>query len=147
MWNASTSRKREKDTQMAKTVVGLFRSVSDAQTVVSELVSAGFDRNDISVLAKSEGDHDTEYHTERGSTDKGDVAGGAMKGAGTGAAIGGGFGLIAGLASLAIPGFGPVIAAGPLAAALTGAGIGAAMSCARLEVERNASTAAIAEPV
>jgi uncharacterized protein (TIGR02271 family) len=49
-----------------------------------------------------------------------------MKGAGTGAAIGGGLGLVAGLASLAIPGFGPVIAAGPIASALAGAGIGAA---------------------
>ena len=46
--------------------------------------------------------------------------------AGTGAAIGGGLGLLAGLAALAIPGFGPVIAIGPIATALAGAGIGAA---------------------
>jgi uncharacterized protein (TIGR02271 family) len=47
------------------------------------------------------------------------------KGAGIGAAIGGLGGLLLGLGALAIPGIGPVIAAGPLAAALAGAGIGA----------------------
>jgi hypothetical protein len=47
------------------------------------------------------------------------------KGAGIGAAIGGLGGLLVGLGALAIPGIGPVVAAGPLLAALTGAGVGA----------------------
>jgi uncharacterized protein (TIGR02271 family) len=47
------------------------------------------------------------------------------KGAGIGAALGGLGGLLVGLGALAIPGIGPVIAAGPIAAALAGAGIGA----------------------
>jgi uncharacterized membrane protein len=46
-------------------------------------------------------------------------------GAGIGAAIGGLGGLLVGLGALAVPGVGPVIAAGPLLAALTGAGVGA----------------------
>nr|MBK7064554.1 DUF1269 domain-containing protein [Deltaproteobacteria bacterium] len=49
----------------------------------------------------------------------------AMAGAGIGAVAGGIGGLIVGLVALPIPGLGPVIAAGPIAAALTGAGIGA----------------------
>jgi uncharacterized protein (TIGR02271 family) len=67
-------------------------------------------------------------------SDNGGTRGGASgadgsdvaKGAGIGAAIGGIGGLLLGLGALAIPGIGPVVAAGPLAAALTGAGIGAA---------------------
>jgi uncharacterized protein (TIGR02271 family) len=47
------------------------------------------------------------------------------KGAGIGAAIGGLGGLLLGLGALAIPGIGPVVAAGPIVAALTGAGVGA----------------------
>jgi hypothetical protein len=47
------------------------------------------------------------------------------EGAGAGAAIGCLTGLVAGLASLAIPGFGPIIAAGPIAAFIAGTGIGA----------------------
>jgi uncharacterized protein (TIGR02271 family) len=54
-----------------------------------------------------------------------DTGGNAGKGAVAGGALGGAAGLIAGLAGLAIPGIGPIIAAGPIAAALAGAGIGA----------------------
>jgi hypothetical protein len=50
---------------------------------------------------------------------------GAATGAGVGAAMGGIAGLLVGLGALAIPGIGPVLAAGPVIAALGGAGIGA----------------------
>lgn len=50
---------------------------------------------------------------------------GAVTGAGTGGVIGGALGWIAGIGALAIPGFGPFIAAGPIMAALSGAAIGA----------------------
>lgn len=60
----------------------------------------------------------------------GDPEEGASTGAGTGATLGtvlgGGAGLLAGLGMLAIPGIGPIVAAGWLVAALTGAGVGAA---------------------
>jgi uncharacterized protein (TIGR02271 family) len=62
-----------------------------------------------------------EYVEEEGHEQIEDMA----KGAGTGALFGGLAGLLVGLTALAIPGLGPVIASGPLAAAIAGAGIGA----------------------
>ena len=50
---------------------------------------------------------------------------GATIGAGTGGAVGGTIGLLAGIGALAIPGLGPFIAAGPIMAALSGGAIGA----------------------
>ena len=110
---------------MAKTVVGLMESPREAESVVRELTaSCGCDRADIGLMARgSEGDTGTTTRTS--SEDSGNVGSGALKGAGTGAAIGGVLGLVAGAASLAIPGVGPIIAAGPIASALAGAGIGA----------------------
>jgi len=103
---------------MARTVVALYDDGSDAQRAVQDLVDSGFDRESISVLAR---------HIEEGeATPSGNQA---AEGAGIGAAIGlvfGGVGgLLVGLGALAIPGIGPIVAAGPLIAALTGAGIGA----------------------
>ena len=94
---------------MTRTVVGLFRDPVEAQVAVRDLELAGFAQSDISVVTR-EGSA-SEEHTS-----------GAMKGA----AIGGVAGALLGLAALAIPGIGPVLAAGPIAAALTGAGVGAA---------------------
>ena len=93
---------------MAKLVVGLFDTVDQANHVVAELEARGFRREDINLVG--------------GGKQRIEV----VSGAGEGAAIGGGLGLVAGLAALAIPGVGPVIAAGPVAVALTGAGFGAA---------------------
>ena len=109
---------------MAKTVVGLIENADEAQVVVQELVDCGIERSAIGLMANdsstSAGDQVT-----GGTAEGDDMAEGALKGAGTGAALGGVAGLLAGAAALAIPGFGPIIAAGPIAAALTGAGIGA----------------------
>jgi hypothetical protein len=52
---------------------------------------------------------------------------GATAGAGSGAVIGGVLGWLAGIGSLAIPGVGPFIAAGPIVAALAGVGVGGAI--------------------
>jgi len=93
--------------------------MDSAIAVVNRLVNAGFDRNDISVIANDRDNRYSSYIDQ--DTDGDDVA----KGAGIGAALGGLGGLLVGLGALAIPGIGPVIAAGPLAAALAGAGIGA----------------------
>jgi uncharacterized protein (TIGR02271 family) len=109
---------------MAKTVVGLMNTSREAESVVQDLVaSCGCDRADIGLMARG-----TQGEATGGGTtgdNHSEVASGALKGAGTGAAVGGVLGLVAGAASLAIPGIGPIIAAGPLAAALAGAGIGA----------------------
>jgi uncharacterized protein (TIGR02271 family) len=109
---------KQRRREMAKTVIGLFDSTSEAREVVQELLNSGFRSDDISVVSRENG----EYVTERGE----DRTSGAAMGAGAGAAVGGLGGLLVGLSALAIPGVGPVIAAGPLATTLAGAGIGAA---------------------
>src|SRR5688500_2026147 len=103
-----------------KTIVGLFDNYSDAQSAVSELEAAGFDRDSISVFANrgdQPGGGSSAASTESGS----DTAERTM----AGAVAGGGVGLLAGLALAMIAGVGPILAGGPLAAGLTGAGIGA----------------------
>jgi uncharacterized membrane protein len=109
-----------------KTVVGTYNNIQTAYAVANDLVNAGYNRNDISVIAS---DTKSEYapyvdasrvNTTYVNKDE-DVA----TGAGIGAVIGGLGGLLVGLGALAIPGVGPVIAAGPILAALTGAGVGA----------------------
>lgn len=103
-----------------KTIVGVFNSVSDAQRAVQDLEAEGISRNDISVVAnKNATDYDTLDAQDKGS----DVAADA----GIGAAIGGVGGLLLSAAgALTLPVIGPILAAGPIVAALTGAGIGAA---------------------
>lgn len=108
---------------MSKTIVGMFDDASEARSVVQELTELGVPRDQISLMA-NRGDADAD--AERVSTPDANTTGeDAMSGAGIGAVAGGIGGLIVGLVALPIPGLGPVIAAGPLAAALTGAGIGA----------------------
>jgi len=104
---------------MTKTVIGTYKDMETAREVVKDLVNAGFDRSSISLIAN---DRDSRYASE---IDQGGDMDDTAKGAGIGAAIGGLGGLLLGLGALAIPGIGPVVAAGPLAAALAGAGIGA----------------------
>jgi uncharacterized membrane protein len=94
---------------MAKTVIGVFRNRSDADRAVEELRQKGFGR-DISIIARGEGERAGE----------GTVAEGVV----TGGTLGGLAGLLAGAGALAIPGVGPILAAGPIAGALTGAATG-----------------------
>lgn len=105
---------------MTTTLVALYDDVRTAHRVVNELTSRGFNRDSISVVAR---DVDEEYasYVDRDYKDGDDAA----EGAGIGAVIGGIGGLLVGLGALAIPGIGPVVAAGPIVAGLTGAGIGA----------------------
>jgi hypothetical protein len=99
----------------------LYDRLEDAQNAVSELVSAGFPRENISVVAA---DTEGKFKTYVGEPGE-DVGEGGATGAGVGAAVGGLGGLLIGLGALAIPGIGPVVAAGPIASALIGAGVGA----------------------
>src|SRR5690606_26843391 len=103
----------------------LMETSREAESVVQDLTrSCGCSRNDIGLMARG---GQGEASGGAGTTgDQGsEMASGALKGATGGAAIGGVLGLLAGVASLSIPGFGPFIAAGPIASALGGAGIGA----------------------
>ncbi|MDB4929391.1 MAG: rane protein [Myxococcaceae bacterium] len=106
---------------MAKTIVGLFDTAFEANALVREVVRLGIPRDHVSLMVSRVDESlspDTAPEVTTGSDD-------AMVGAGIGAVAGGGVGLLLGLVAFPIPGLGPVIAAGPIAAALTGAGIGA----------------------
>ena len=106
---------------MATTVIGLYDRLDDAQNAVSELVSAGFPRENISIVAA---DTEGKFKTYMGESSA-EGGEGVAPGAGVGAAVGGLGGLLVGLGALAIPGIGPVLAAGPIATALIGMGVGA----------------------
>ncbi len=106
-----------------KTIVGLFDDISDARNVVNDLISRGFDRNDISLVARNF-DATDEVAIEVDEADE--IVEGAAVGAVSGGLVGGMAGLLVGLGAFAIPGVGPIVAAGPIVATLTGAGIGAA---------------------
>ena len=112
---------------MAKTVVGLFDDFATAQNVVQDLVNAGFSRNDISIAANQTAAGNTGGATAGTATGAGE--GHAVgKDAGIGAGIGGAVGLLAGLGLMAIPGVGPILAAGPLAAAFGVGVVGSTIS-------------------
>lgn len=101
-----------------KTVTGLFDDYTDARAAVSALEERGVPSDDISIVSNNAGDR---YE----STNDSNAAEGAGTGAGIGAAVGGVGGLLAGLGVMAIPGVGPVVAAGWLAATAAGAAAGA----------------------
>lgn len=104
---------------MAQTVIGLFDTFGQAESAVHELETMGMPENRISVVASNNNDEYTQYRDTHPATATG-------TGASTGAVVGGLGGILLGLGLLAIPGLGPLAAAGPLVAGLTGAGVGAA---------------------
>lgn len=105
---------------ITQTLTGLFDRYDDAQRAVKDLEAAGVPHRDVSIVANNgRGEHAEAVAS--------DAAADAGAGAGIGAAIGGAGGLLAGLGLLAIPGLGPVVAAGWLAATAVGAVGGAAI--------------------
>ncbi|QUS42097.1 hypothetical protein RPMA_27215 [Tardiphaga alba] len=110
---------------MTTTISRLYDNHSDAQAAVTKLEAAGVPHSDISIVANnSDGWFDGKKDRDGDGVD--DRAEAAGTGAGVGAGIGGAAGLLAGLGLLAIPGLGPVVAAGWLAATAVGAAAGAA---------------------
>jgi hypothetical protein len=100
-------------------VFGLYPGVEQAERAVDELVRSRFSNNDVSVLmADNQGSKDFahEKHTKAPE--------GTATGVAAGGALGGTLGLLAGIGALAIPGVGPLIAAGPIMGALAGVGVG-----------------------
>src|ERR1700760_461268 len=100
-------------------VYGIYATRSGAENGVDALTANGFRSEDISVLLQDnvgtkDFAHEKDTKAPEGTT-TGVVAGGV---------IGGTLGLLAGIGVLAIPGLGPLIAAGPVIAALTGVGSG-----------------------
>ena len=112
---------------MTVTISRLYDDYADAQRAVTRLESAGVAHSDISIVANnSDNWFDGSKKVDRDRDGMDDRAEGAGKGAGIGAGLGGAAGLLAGLGLLAIPGLGPVVAAGWLAATAVGAAAGAA---------------------
>jgi hypothetical protein len=104
---------------MSKAVFCTVKNYAQAERVVRALKSAGFSNTDISVLMPDK------WGTQKFAVDNQTKAPeGAAAGVGTGALLGGTLGWLAGIGSLAIPGLGPLIAAGPIIATLTGAAVG-----------------------
>lgn len=100
----------------------IFPSRASAESAVNELTAGGFSSQDVSVLlADKSGTRD--FATEKNTK----APEGTTTGAGVGGTIGGTLGLLAGIGAIAIPGVGPLIAAGPVMATLAGLGVGGAV--------------------
>lgn len=110
---------------MARTIVGLFDTFAQAQSAVNDLISAGFSRDDISVVANNVSGEFDQVETAEGGVNVSQSVGDLAKGAVRGGLYGGLTALAATVALALIPGVGPIAAVGPLSAFLGGAAIGA----------------------
>ncbi len=99
-------------------VFGIFTSGTGAEAAIDRLTAAGFPSQDISVLMSEK---DASKESAADETTK--AAGDATTGLGVGGVVGGTLGVLAGIGALAIPGVGPLIAAGPIIASLAGLGV------------------------
>jgi len=102
-------------------VFGIYHSANEAERAVDHLLNAGFSDSDISVLLPDESSTRDFAHEKNTKAPEG-----ATTGVTAGGLVGGTLGLLAGIGMLAIPGVGPLIAAGPIMAALAGMGVGGA---------------------
>lgn len=103
-------------------VFGIYPTYASVESGVDSLKAHGFRNTDISVLfPENVGSKD--FAHEKGTK----APEGATTGGVTGGVIGGALGWLLGIGALAIPGLGPFIAAGPIVAALAGAGVGGAL--------------------
>jgi hypothetical protein len=103
-------------------VYGIYSTQTGVEVAVDTLKAEGFRNTDISVLFPENAGTKDFAHTKATKAPEG-----AATGAGTGAVVGGALGWLVGIGSLAIPGVGPFIAAGPIMTALAGAGVGGAV--------------------
>jgi tetrahydromethanopterin S-methyltransferase subunit C len=100
-------------------VFGIYSSVAAADAATDRFINSGFSPASLSALLP-ENLGSRPIATEKASK----APEGAATGASSGAVLGGALGLLAGIGALAIPGVGPLIAAGPIMAALAGLGVG-----------------------
>ncbi len=108
-----------------RTFTHLYDNYDDAVATVQGLEDGGVPHADISLVANNAEGRSTAASAASVNDADAESTGGGT-GATVGTVLGGGAGLLAGLGMLAIPGVGPVVAAGWLIATLTGAGVGAA---------------------
>ena len=107
---------------MATAVFCIAKSELQAIDIVDGLKASGFSSGDVSVLFPDKGSSRDFAHEQKTKAPEG-----ATAGASTGGVLGGALGWLAGIGTLAIPGLGPFIAAGPIMGALSGAAAGAAV--------------------
>jgi hypothetical protein len=103
-------------------VFGIYKSSAQAERAVDRIIASGFSNNDISVLLPDSQSSKEFAHEKNTKAPEGTAAGVT-----TGGIVGGTLGLLAGIGTLAIPGIGPFIAAGPIMASLAGLGVGGAV--------------------
>lgn len=105
-----------------KKIIGIFKTEELAVKAIDGLRSSGYADEEISIITKDEEKYDSlTAKVGKDITNDKSTRNGAAAGAVTGGTIGGLGGLLLGLGALAIPGVGPIVAAGPIAAAITGA--------------------------
>src|SRR3982075_4260532 len=100
-------------------VFGIYPTQMAAEHAIDTLTKSGFPVSDVSVLVP-----ETIGNKDMGTEKATKAPEGAAAGASSGAVLGGTLGLLAGIGALAIPGVGPLIAAGPIMATLAGMGVG-----------------------
>ena len=109
-----------KDNKIA--VFGIYKTRYAVENAVARLKESGFRNADISVLFASPDTAKEFAHQNSTKAPEGSVSGSLA-----GASVGGILGWLAGIGTLAIPGVGPLVAAGPIMAALAGLGVGGAI--------------------
>lgn len=103
-------------------VYGVYGDRKHVESAIEKLREGGFNSSDISAVFP-EANITREFALEKNTK----APEGALAGGGTGFVIGGALGWLAGIGTLAIPGIGPLLAAGPIVAAIAGAGVGSAI--------------------
>jgi len=103
-------------------VFGIYPTAAAAEAAVDRLLAAGFTNSSISVLLPDDDSTRAFAHEKNTKAPEGTATGVTA-----GGVIGGTLGLLAGIGVLAIPGVGPLIAAGPIMGALAGLGLGGAV--------------------
>lgn len=115
---------------LKKTVIGLFNSTESAREAIANLRKQGYTENEINLVQKDNRSNESKGVGAPGMTNNIDAreldmgTGDITDGVASGATWGGLAGLALGAGALAIPGVGPLVAAGPIGAALTGAATG-----------------------
>jgi hypothetical protein len=109
-------------TRKNKSVFGIYATADGAERAVNALISDGFQSQDVSVLMPDQrSTRDFALHKDTKAPE------GATAGATAGGVVGGALGVLVGLGALAVPGVGPLLAAGPIVAGLAGLGAGGAV--------------------
>jgi tetrahydromethanopterin S-methyltransferase subunit C len=103
-------------------VFGIYATMAQAERAVDTIIVSGFPSTEISVLLADSASSKDFAHEKNTKAPEGTATGVTA-----GGAIGGALGVLAGIGALAIPGVGPLIAAGPIMAGLAGLGIGGAV--------------------